>query len=80
MAVRSSTVRPEGFTLPDRILPRALNPVWPGPGARMTDLMEGYSSIQPSSMALEALITTTTLSKRLVTSLIMASSRVVGSR
>ena len=83
-AVRSATkvsiVLPDGLTLPVRMLPSALKPVWPGPGARMTALMLGYSLTQPSSMALDALMTTMTLSNSLVTFSTIAVSRVVSSR
>ena len=57
----------------------AAQPVEPGPPIHSAALIPS-SSRKPSSMALEALMTTMTLSNSVVTRSIMASSRVVGSR
>ena len=75
-----STRRPDGFTSPFKILPKALNPTSPGLGHHITESIFSYSSAHPSSIACAELITTTTFSKFAVTCSTIEISREVSSR
>ncbi len=58
-----STVRPDGLTSPVSTRPRAFRPDWPGEPICSTASTPASSWTGPSSMLVEALTTTTTVSK-----------------